>query len=83
MYCEEHGTVDCLPEGTEDQDMPWIPCNSWEDLPRGVFLVKTDNVRNPYQVADARNKNIVLVGNHFVWDSGSLIAYREFEPYEP
>ena len=65
--------------------MNWIICKSWDDLPEGEWLVKTNKDRKPYHVAEVsinpQSRN-VIVGNHFSWDMGDIIAYTAFDRYE-
>jgi urease beta subunit len=48
--------------------------------------VKINKERKPYNVAEVADRGegerIIIVGNHFHWDMGSLVAYTEFEPYD-
>jgi hypothetical protein len=64
----------------------WIPCTDYNELPLGAWIVKIDKDRKPYNIAvvseNDRKQRIVIVGNHFSWDMGNLIAYSGFEPYE-
>ena len=65
--------------------MKWKTCDNWDDLPEGSWLVKTGNIRRPYHIADMKiNPNggkVVIVGNHFSWDMGKIIAYTPYEKY--
>lgn len=66
--------------------MCWMPCTAWKDLPIGSWLVKIDKDRKPYNVAEvsknAQGDRMVIVGNHFSWDMGDIIAYTPFGKYE-
>ena len=67
--------------------MRWEPLNDWKKLPEGDWLVKITKDRKPYHVASvSRNTGdghkIIIVGNHFHWDMGDLIAYSPFAPYD-
>lgn len=68
------------------KDNEWIPCNDWKELPEGTWLTKIDKDRKPYNIAEAsKNVNgvmIIIVGNHFSWDMGNIIAYKGFDKYE-
>ena len=65
--------------------MDWKPCNNWDDLPEGSWLVKINKERKPYNVAKVTiNKGghrFVVVGNCFHFDMGNIVAYTPFEPY--
>ena len=60
----------------------WIKCDSWEDLPVGTWLTKIDKERKPYNVAEvgknSQGDKIIIVGNHFSFDMGNIIAYAKF-----
>lgn len=64
--------------------MNWIQCTDWNDLPDGEWLIKTSKSKS-YQVAEATTNDkggrVIIVGNHFYWDSGNIIAYTAFEKY--
>lgn len=63
----------------------WTPCNDWEALPDGDWLVKIDNAREPYHVANAftnPNCRVIIVGGMFHFDAGNIIAYAPFGRYE-
>lgn len=63
----------------------WTPCDDWGLLPDGEWLVKVDNERKPYHVANAFTNpsgKIVIVGGMFSFDAGNLIAYSPFGRYE-
>ena len=66
--------------------MDWIACDKWDDLPVGEWLVKISKDRKPYHIAVAsENRNssrVVIVGNHFHFDMGDIIAYTGFDRYE-
>ena len=67
--------------------MEWIECDDYKKLPFGDWLVRIDKDRKPYHVACVTENNsgskMIIVGNHFSFDMGQLIAYTSFEPYEP
>lgn len=64
----------------------WIPCTDWESLPDGAWLVKIDNERKPYHIANVatntQKSKIIIVGSCFHWDMRSIIAYTAFERYD-
>lgn len=63
----------------------WTPCNDWELLPDGEWLVKTSDAHTPYHVANVRtnpSSKVVIVGGHFHFDMGGLVAYSPFGRYE-
>lgn len=72
-------------EGVDDLiPVRWIKCTNWDDLPDGEWLVKIENDRKPYHVAYAGGSHpsrIIIVGNHFSFDMGNIIAYTGFEKY--
>jgi hypothetical protein len=62
----------------------WIKCTDWDDLPKGTWLVKVEDVNEPYHVAYVRNSKpgcIVVVGGHFHFDMEDIIAYTTFDRY--
>ena len=65
----------------------WQECSDWKDLPEGDWLVKIDNGRKPYHIANVTTKTahghkMIIVGNHFHFDMGNIIAYSPFDRYE-
>ena len=65
----------------------WIECDDWSKLPVGDWLVKINKDRKPYHVAsvtksDNNSSKIIVVGNHFSWDMGAVIAYADFNKFE-
>ena len=69
-----------------DVTMCWKACTNWDDLPEGTWLVKIDKDRKPYNVAEVSvnrdGQRLVIVGNHFSWDMGNILAYTPFEPFD-
>ena len=67
--------------------MKWIECDNYEKLPIGEWLVKVEDDRHGYHVANvAKNSSdqkLIIVGNHFDFDMQDLIAYSEFDRFEP
>lgn len=68
--------------------MKWIECDNTNKLPVGEWLVKIDRERDPYHIAvvtkqTADGHKMIIIGNHFDFDMGKLIAYTDFERYEP
>ena len=60
----------------------WVVCTSWDDLPMGTWLVKIGEKYHVAQVTkSASGVRLVVVGNHFSWDMGDVIAYYDFEKY--
>ena len=59
----------------------WVPCNKWNELPVGTWLVKVDRDSDKYHIAYS-NLTITIVGGHFEFDMGNIVAYTGFEPYE-
>lgn len=63
----------------------WIECNDWKDLPVGTWLTKNDKERKTYNVAECLENSagdkIIIVGNHFHWDMGEILAYAAFNEY--
>ena len=61
--------------------MNWIPVNSYEDVPMGVWLVKLENDSgdlSPYQVLQ-RHPKCSIIGHFFAFDEARVIAYSPFE----
>ena len=67
--------------------MKWIELDDYKKLPVGDWLVRIDKDRKPYHVASVtKNKEghkLIIVGSHFSFDMGALIAYTKFDRYEP
>lgn len=66
--------------------MNWIELDDYKKLPDGEWLVKIDDSRNEYHIASVSSKTgdghkMVIVGSHFSFDRGKLIAYSAFERY--
>ena len=73
------------PSQVDHPVMRWVECASWDDLPDGDWLVKIDKDRRPYHVARKSSKNstrTIIVGNHYSWDIGNIIAYADFDKYD-
>lgn len=63
----------------------WTPCTDWDLVPVGVWLVKTDNAVDYYQVATvspgACGIRTLRVGNYASFEKGKLVAYCKFNGY--
>lgn len=67
--------------------MDWKKCDNWKDLPEGTWLTKMNSDYRPYNIAEVTTKTgdghkMIIVGNHFHWDMGKLIAYTAFPEYD-
>ena len=65
--------------------MSWKEIDNYEDLPAGVWLVKTSSEHFHYHVADVSvrpNGKFIVVGGHFHYDQEPIIAYTSFDGYD-
>lgn len=58
----------------------WVPCDSWEMIPVGSWLVRLKTDNDDLHIANVstngRGGRIILVGNYFHFDVGPLVAYK-------
>lgn len=52
----------------------WIPVQSYKDVPEGNWLVKIEDDRNPFHVANI-HPNITTIGGCFYFDKKRVISY--------
>ena len=67
--------------------MKWIELDDYKKLPVGDWVVKVDDSRHKYHIANVTKNSggqkLIIVGNHFDFDMQDLIAYSEFDRFEP
>lgn len=64
--------------------MNWTPCSEWRDLPIGTWLVKIDDNKDPYHIAEVTSpggNKLIIAGGIFYRERKPVLAYTDFEPY--
>ena len=58
----------------------WIKCDTWDDLPKGMWLVKMED--GDYSVAEKLEDNKpIFVGTELHYDMSEPVAYTTFDKY--
>lgn len=56
----------------------WIEVDGYKEIPKGIWLVKTESKARNYQVAYISD-NFSVIGHHFAFDVKGVIAYKELD----